>query len=274
MTDKPIGVNLSIGMCPHVDEMREVAIEEGITVVETSVFKAVEHGKRLKEAGVKWIHKVATVRHALIAEQQGVDAVVIVGMEGTGFKSVEQLPTLIGISWAAKQIKIPIIAAGGISDARTFLASLAMGAETAYMGTAFMATQECPIPDKHKEYLLRTRPDDPALMKKVLAPPEQKEMEKVMKEKGRIPHDEWMSKLERVLLKEDPDKKQSYDTGEVIKLAPGSLAVSGIDSILTVAEFINSVIHGAEDILTRGVFAGMWAAEKAAYAKPDGKNNV
>ena len=62
--------------------------------------------------------------------------------KGTGFKSVEQLPTLIGISWAAKQIKIPIIAAGGISDARTFLASLAMGAEAAYMGTVFMATRE------------------------------------------------------------------------------------------------------------------------------------
>lgn len=176
---------------------------------------------------------------------------------------MEQLPTLIGISWAVKQIKIPIIAVGGISDTRTSLASLAMGAEAAYMGTAFMATLECPVPDKHKEYLLRTRPDDPALMKKVLYPPEQKEMEKVMKEKGRIPHDEWLSKLERVLLKEDPDKKQSYDTGEVIKLAPGSLAVSGIDSIPSVAEFIEGIIHETEDILTRGVFAGMWPAKPA-----------
>ena len=257
MTDKPIGVNFSIGMFPEEDAMVEVAIEEGISVAETSVFKAVKQGNRLKQAGVKWIHKVATVKHALIAEQQGVDAVVIVGMEGTGFKSVDQLPTLIGISWAAKQIKIPIIAAGGISDARTFLAALAMGAEGVYIGTAFMATQECPIPDKHKEYLLNTRPDDPKLMYKVLAPPDPKDMERVMKLRGQIPHGEWMAKLERVLLKEDPDEEQDFEAEAVLKLAPGSLAVSGIDSIPTVREFIESMIHGAEDIFTKGVFAGI-----------------
>jgi len=93
-TDKPICVNLSMGMCPHIDDMREVAIKEGIPVVETSAFQASDHGKRLKDAGVKWIHKVATVKHAIVAEKQGADAVVIVGMEGIGFKSVEQLPTL------------------------------------------------------------------------------------------------------------------------------------------------------------------------------------
>jgi nitronate monooxygenase len=173
-----------MGLFPYVDEMIEVVIEEGIPVVETAVTKATAQGKRLKEAGVKWFHKVATVKHALIAEQQGVDAVVIVGMEGTGFKNVEQIPTLIGISWAAKQMKIPIIAAGGISDARTFLAALALGAEGVYLGTAFMATKECPIPDKHKEYIRDTKPNDPKLMNKVLAPPNPKDLERVMKKRG------------------------------------------------------------------------------------------
>ncbi len=256
-TDNPIGVNLSIGMCPQVDEMREVAIEEGVSVVETAVYKAEEHGKRLKEAGVKWIHKVATIKHALVAEKQGVDAVVIVGMEGTGFKSVDQLPTLIGITWAAKQIKIPIIAAGGISDARTFLAALAMGAEGVYLGTAFMATQECPISDKHKQYLVHTRPDDPELMNKVLVPPDPKDLEKVMKQRGQIPDDEWMAKLERVLLKEDPEEKQSFKTGDILKFVPGSLAISGIDNIPSVKEFIDGIIQEAEGILTKGVFAGI-----------------
>jgi len=254
MTDKPICVNLTVGMCPQVDEMREVAIEEGVSVVETAAYKGEEHGKRLKEAGVKWIHKVATVKHALVAERQGVDAVVIVGMEGTGFKSVDQLPTLIGITWAAKQIKIPIIAAGGISDAPSFVAALAMGAEGVYLGTAFMATQECPISERHKQYLVSTKPDDPRLMKKVLAPPDPKDMEKVMKQKGKIPHGEWMSRLERVLLKEDPDEKQSFETEEILKLAPGSLAVAGISGIPSVKEFIDSIIKGAEKIMTTGVF--------------------
>ena len=257
MTDKPVCVNLTVGMCPHIDEMREVAIEESIPVVETSAFQATDHGKRLKEAGVKWIHKVATVKHAIVAEKQGADAVVIVGMEGVGFKSVDQLPTLTSITWAVKQIKIPVIAAGGIGDARGFLASLAMGAEAAYLGTAFMATKECPISERHKQYLADVDPSDPKLMKKVLAPPNPLDLEKVMKLRGKIPHGEWMMKLERVLLKEDPDADSSFESDEVLKLAPGSLAVSGIDKVLTVKELIDSIINGAEDILKSGVFAGI-----------------
>lgn len=255
MTDKPIGVNLTVGMCPHIDEMRGVAIEEGIPVVETSAFRATDHGKRLKEAGVKWIHKVATVKHAIVAEKQGADAVVIVGMEGIGFKSIDQLPTLTTITWAVKQIKVPVIAAGGIGDARGFLASLTMGAEAAYLGTAFMATKECPISQRHKQYLVDVDPADPKLMKKVLTPPDPRDLEKVMKLRGKIPHGEWMMKLERVLLKEDPDADASFESDEVLKLAPGSLAVSGIDKILSVKELIDNIIHGAEEILKSGVFA-------------------
>ncbi|MDY6855708.1 MAG: nitronate monooxygenase [Thermodesulfobacteriota bacterium] len=260
-TDKPICVNLTVGMCPHIDEMREVAIDEGIPVVETSAFQATDHGKLLKKAGVKWIHKVATVKHAIVAERQGADAIVIVGMEGIGFKSVDQLPTLTSITWAAKQIKTPLIAAGGIGDARGFLASLAMGAEAAYLGTAFMCTKECPIPNRHKQFLADVAPSDPKIMKKVLSPPDPKDLEKVMKLKGKIPHSEWLMKLERVLLKEDPDYHELPEeiNEEVLMLAPGSLAVSGLDQVLTAKELIDSIIQGAEEILQKGVFANIRA---------------
>ncbi|MDY6878771.1 MAG: nitronate monooxygenase [Thermodesulfobacteriota bacterium] len=254
-TNKPIAVNLTVGLCPQVDEMREVAIEEGIPVVETSAFRATEHGKRLKEAGVKWIHKVATVKHAILAEKQGADAVVIVGMEGIGFKSVEQMPTLTSITWAAKQIKIPIIAAGGIADARGFLAAFAMGAEAAYLGTAFMATKECPISAKHKQYLVDTDPANPKLLKKVLAQPDPKSLEKVMKMRGELPHGEWMMKLEKVLLKEDPDDDAPLESDEILRMAPGSLAVSGIDEVPTVDELIDNIIRGAEEILSSTIFS-------------------
>ncbi|MFH2011090.1 MAG: nitronate monooxygenase [Pseudomonadota bacterium] len=257
MTDKPIGVNITVGMCPQDDEMREVAIEEGIPVIETSAALSNDHRRRIKEAGVKWVHKVATVKHAIAAEKLGADAVVIVGMEGTGFKRVDQLPTLTTITWAVKHIKIPVIAAGGIGDSRGFLASLAMGAEAAYLGTAFMATKECPIPEKHKQYLVDVDPYDPKLMKKVLSPPNPLDLEKVMQQKGKIPHGEWMMRLERVLLKEDPDVDSLGSDKEILRLAPGSLAVSGIDEILTVKELIDGIINGAEEILKSGIFAGI-----------------
>lgn len=258
MTDKPIGVNLSVGMCPQIDEMREVVIEEKIPVVETAVFRADNHGKRLQEAGVKWIHKVATIEHALVAEKQGVDAVVIVGLEGTGFKSVKQVPTMLTLALALKQIRVPVIGAGGIGDGRTFLAALSMGAEAVYIGTAFMATKECPIPDKHKQMLIDIDMNDPKVKDRALVPPKPEEVDRVMKLRGKIPEGEWLKKLERVLVKESPDEaSEELDTEEVLRIAPGSLAVAFINRMMTVKEFIDGIIAEAEETLKTRKFLAL-----------------
>ena len=255
MTDKPIGVNLSVGMCPQIDEMREVVIEEEIPVVETAVFRADNHGKRLQEVGVKWIHKVATIDHAIVAERQGVDAVVIVGLEGTGFKSVKQVPTMLTLSLALKQIKVPVIAAGGIGDGRSLLAALAMGAEAAYIGTAFMAVKECPIPDKHKQMLIDADMNDPKIKDRALVPPKPEEVERIMKLRGKVSDSEWLQKLERVLIKESPDEvPEELDTEEVLRIAPGSLAVAYINQVLTAKEYIDSMITEAEEALKNNKF--------------------
>jgi len=252
MTAKPIGVNLTAVGFWNIEGMCEVAIEEGITVVETAGFRADQYGKILKEAGVVWIHKVATMKHALAAERQGVDAVVVVGLEGAGFKSIIQLPTMIAIPWAARQLKVPLIAAGGIADARGFMAALAMGSEAVYMGTAFMATKECPIPDSYKQILVEGDPTEPKFRERNLAPPEAKEYAKVMSERGNVPEGEWLIKLERVLLKESAElPTEANFMEEVMRLAPGSLAVSVIDGVPTVKEFIDGLISEAEDIRRR-----------------------
>lgn len=230
MTDKPIGVNLSPGMLPNIDEMLEATIEEGIKVVETAGNNAAAYGKRLKEAGVVWIHKVATVRHAISAEKQGADAVVIVGIEGAGGKSPIQVTTLINIPLAAKVIKIPIIAAGGIGDARGFMAALAMGAEAVYMGTVFMATKECPIPDRYKQSIVDGSPFDPVLRNRVLAPP------------GAITI-EMIRRREAVPI---PERGK-----EEMRMGGVSLAVGAVDKVVTVKELIQNIITGAEVIRQR-----------------------
>jgi len=244
MTDKPFGVNLSIGLVSQVDKMLEVAIEEEITVVETSMYRADEQGKRLKKADVKWIHKVASVDHALAAEHQGVDAVIIVGLEGIGFKHVSQLPTLVSIAWAARRMKIPVIAAGGIGDARSFAAALCMGAEGVCMGTAFLATKECPIPDSYKQALVKASPTDAKYRNLALAPPNPEDYEKVMKEKESLPLDQWLKRLEKVMLGQSPDGPLKAKS-----MARGSLAVAFIDKVVTVKELIDSMVRGAEEIL-------------------------
>ncbi len=257
ITDKPFGVNLTIGLCPQIDEMREVAIEEGIPVIFTAAYRADDHGRRIHQAGLKWIHKVATIQHAVAAERQGADAVVIVGLEGTGFKNITQLPTLITITKAVRLLKIPVIAAGGIGDARGFLGALGMGAQGVYMGTAFMATEECPISDRYKQALVEAEPWDPKYRDRALMPPKIEEYERVMKEKDSMPLGQWLQRLEMVLIKESPDVEldwrtafQEWDPEVALRISGGSLAVGVIDKVKSVKELIEGIIQEAERILS------------------------
>ncbi len=251
VTDKDFSVNITVGMCPHIDEMLDVIFEEGIEVIETAAFAGDEYGKRIKDAGRKWIHKTATLRHALHAQKQGADALILVGLEGIGFKNVLQLPTMTTIAWAARHIKVPIIAAGGIGDARTFLGALALGAEGVMMGTAFMATKECPISDRFKEKMVNAFPDNPHLRNRVLAPPNPRDYEAVMKKRGEMPLPNWLTALERVMLKHDdweiaPEMwNEDYDRLSSMM----SFGVTYVDYIPTVKEFVDNIIEGADNII-------------------------
>jgi len=250
-TDKDFSVNITVGMCPHIDEMLDVVLDEEIEVIETAVFTADEYGKRIKDAGRKWIHKTATLKHALHAQKQGADALILVGLEGIGFKNIQQLPTMTTIAWASRHINVPIIAAGGIGDARTFLGSLALGAEGVMMGTAFMATRECPISDRFKEKMVNAFPDNPHLRNRVLAPPNPGAYEAVMKKRDEMPLPNWLTALERVMLKHDdweiaPEMwNEDYDRLSSMM----SFGVTYVDKIPTVKEFVDNIIEGADNII-------------------------
>lgn len=253
MTDQPFGVNLSVGICPRIEEMCDVCIEEGIKVVFTSAYDGRALGYRLQAAGIKWIHKCATVRHAISTEKQGADAVVIVGLDGTGHKSPIQLPTMINIPLALRTIKIPVIAAGGIGDSRTFLAVLTMGAEAAYLGTSFMATKEFPAPDSYKQQLVDTQGDDPKLRDHVLRPPSEQSQERLK---------EW----KRDLTPEEQEERDRRFASEYVWRFNGSFATAFIDSVPTCKEFIDGIIGGAEEILASNNPVGKVARGVAARA--------
>ena len=146
-TDKPIAVNFSLFkergfMDEYHEDYIRIALREGIQTVFTSAYDGSGIGRRCKAEGCNWIHKCATIEHALSIAKKGADAVVIVGLEGTGFKSPLQNSTLINITAARRLTDTPLIAAGGIGDARGFVAALAMGAVGVYLGTVMMATRE------------------------------------------------------------------------------------------------------------------------------------
>ena len=153
LTDKPFGVNFPLQI-PGVKELMDVAIEEKVPAVTTSAGNPATYTPYLKEAGIKVLHLVASVRHATGAEGRGVDAVIAEGYEAGGHNGFDELPTIVLVPQVVDAVKIPVVAAGGIADARGFIAARALGAEGVQMGTRFVATQECIAHQRVKEAII------------------------------------------------------------------------------------------------------------------------
>ena len=167
LTDKPFGVNLTVvppgvrfvdGNITNEDYLNylEIAIDKGVNIFTTSAYQASFLGNRIREAGCYWFHKCALMRHAISAEKEGANAITLVGMEAAGFKNPYQHTTLVNLTMAKKILNIPVIAAGGIGDARGFLGALIMGAEAVCFGTAILTTQESPLSQEMKEKWMNT----------------------------------------------------------------------------------------------------------------------
>jgi NAD(P)H-dependent flavin oxidoreductase YrpB (nitropropane dioxygenase family) len=153
MTDKPFGVNLTILPSikpPPYDEYRRAIIESGITIVETAGSNPEPHLPMFHEHGVRILHKCTSVRHAVKAQEVGVDAISIDGFECAGHPGEDDIPGLVLIPAAAHAISIPLIASGGFADGRGLAAALALGADGINMGTRFMCTTEAPIHERIK----------------------------------------------------------------------------------------------------------------------------
>lgn len=158
MTDKPFGVNLTFLPAvnpPNYPGYIDAIINSGtVFVVETAGNNPQKYLPALKDAGIKIIHKCTAVRHALKAQSIGCDAVSVDGFECGGHPGEDDIPNMILLPRAADELNIPFVASGGMADARSLVAALAMGAEGMNMGTRFIATQEAPVHLQVKQAIL------------------------------------------------------------------------------------------------------------------------
>ncbi|HFI0306188.1 TPA: nitronate monooxygenase [Streptococcus suis] len=151
LTDKPFAVNLML-MMDNVAEIVEVLIEEGVKVVTTGAGTPKPYMPRLKEAGIKVIPVIPSVKLALKMQELGCDAVVAEGMEAGGH--IGEMASMPLTRQVAAALDIPVICAGGVADGHGVVAAFALGAEGVQMGTIFLAAEECPIPDSYKQAVL------------------------------------------------------------------------------------------------------------------------
>ncbi len=164
LTDKPFGANVVI-MNPHHREILGILAESGIKTVTTSVGQPGNIYPLIHDLGMKGLHVVLSLAHAVKAAQSGVDGLVVAGAEAGGLRTRNaESSTMVLIPLVADHVSIPIAAAGGIADSRGYRAAFALGAQGVQIGTRFMASKESTIHEKWKEAIIHCGDGGTALL--------------------------------------------------------------------------------------------------------------
>jgi len=255
LTDKPFGVNITaMPSFRPIDKgaLVDVVIEEGVAALETAGRDTEELVERIKKGKIKWIHKCGRVRDAITAERRfGADAVITVGYECGGAPPMNEVTSLILIPLVVDSIKIPVLAGGGICDARGFVAARALGAEGVVMGTRFVASTECIAHNNIKKAMIEARETDTILVQRSIGSMERvlrnEAAEKVlaMEQKGAT-----LEELRPFIAGENAQK--GWFEGDINQgVLPLGQAVGQIQEVLSVKEIIGGIVEGAAAIHNR-----------------------
>jgi nitronate monooxygenase len=254
LTDKPFGLNVTFMPALRVvdrEGLIDTAVEEGVSAFETSGRITAEHVQRIKIGNVKHIHKVARLRDAVTAERLGVDAVTVVGFECGGAPPMDDTTTFIIVPLVVDAISIPVLAGGGIGDARGLLAALALGAEGVVMGTRFMATRESLVHQNIKEAMIKARETDTETVMRSL-----RSMERVLRNEVAqkvIDMEEKGATLEELIPFISGEKaRKGWEEGDLNSgILPCGQITGLINEVTSVEEVIDGIADGARDILAR-----------------------
>ena len=254
LTDKPFGVNLTFlpSMTPpDYPGLIEVIINNGVKVVETAGRNPAVYMPAMKEAGIKVIHKCTSVRHSIKAQDIGCDAVSVDGFECGGHPGEDDIPNFILLPRAADELDIPFVASGGMADARSLVAAMALGAEGMNMGTRFIATEDAPVHQNVKEAIVNASELDTRLIMRSLTNTERvlnnPAVESLMAKEKALGDDlkfediidEVAGVYPKVMMDGEPEAG-AWSCGMVAGL---------VSDIPTVKELINRIMSEAEDII-------------------------
>ena len=168
-TTQPFGVNVPM-LYPTIEEIMNVLVDEGVTIVFTSAGNPKIWTPFLKEYGITVVHVVSSVKFALKAQDAGVDAVVAEGFEAGGHNGREETTTFTLIPMVVEQLNIPVIAAGGIANGKGMLAAMALGADGVPIGSRFVASDESSAHRNVTVAVVRTKDGETRWTVRELAP--------------------------------------------------------------------------------------------------------
>lgn len=254
MTDKPFGVNLTI--LPTIkpvpyDEYAQAIVDSGVKIVETAGRNPEPYLPMFKAAGIKVIHKCTSIRHSLKAEKIGCDAVSVDGFECAGHPGEDDVTNMILLPLAARRLKIPFLASGGLGDGRGLAAALAMGADGINMGTRFMVTKEAPIHDNVKQRMIEATELDTALIYRSFRNTARVFKNSVAEKVVEIESRPGETKFEDIQpLVQGLKGRELFDGGDLDKgIWSAGMIVGLIDDNPSCEELVSRIVAEAEDII-------------------------
>ncbi|MBL7941154.1 MAG: nitronate monooxygenase [Flavobacteriales bacterium] len=255
-TTKPFGVNVPL-LYPQIDELMQIIVDEGVKVVFTSAGNPATWTRKLKDHGITVVHVISSTRFAEKAVNAGCDAVVAEGFEAGGHNGREETTTLCLIPAVSRAVEVPVIAAGGIYDGATMLASMVIGAEGVQVGSRFAATIESSAHAAFKEKIINANEGDTLLTLKELTPVrllKNKFFEDVMSAYARKAGKE---ELNEILGRARAKKGMFEGDMEEGELEIGQVA-SSLHEIIPAAEVVNRMV-GEYRRLCAGIVSGRFA---------------
>lgn len=253
-TKKPFGVNIPL-LRPDAEALIDTTIAGGAAAIVSSAGNPNRFTKKIQDAGLKVVHVSPNVGLAAKAEAAGVDAIVGEGIEAGGHDGFDEITTMALIPQLVEWVKVPVIAAGGIADARGFVAALALGAQGVQMGTRFAATFEARAHPKFKDAILGVGDTGTTVSARTLGPTravKNKLTERIAEaEKACVPREQLLE-----LIGEGRSRMASVD-GDVDEGTVYCGQIGGlIRELMHAGDVVREVVEGAER-LVRELGAGL-----------------
>jgi len=250
LTDKPFGISFPL-IRPDYETMIGAALDRGVKVVVTSAGNPAKIYNMLESAGVVAIHVIANVKMAQKARDLGYHMVVAEGFEAGGHDGKDEITTFALIPQVVDAVDIPVIAAGGIADARGMVAAFALGAEGIQMGTRFAATKESPVHERFKQAIINAGDTDTTVTGRKLGDPVRVIKNKLSQEI--LSAEASGASSEEILAIIGPDRAhQASIDGDVTDGSVMSGQIAGmIKEIKSVQEVFDDLLPGIEPVIDR-----------------------
>jgi enoyl-[acyl-carrier protein] reductase II len=169
LTKRPFGVNIPLDL-KESGMLIDLILNEGVGIVITAAGSPSHFTDLLRHEGIKVLHVVSSVRQAKLAELSGVNAVIAEGVEAAAHNGHDELPLFSLIPQVVDAVSIPVVAAGGIVDARGLVAAFSLGAEGVQLGTRFVAVEENIASPLYKKAIIEAKDTDTVITCRRLVP--------------------------------------------------------------------------------------------------------